>query len=152
MATKPSPVAIITGSSRGIGAACARELALSGYRVVVNYLNNVEAAEQVCSTIVNSGGEAIICQANIGKRVDRERIIGETHDSFGRLDLLVNNAGITSQGRRDLLEATEESWDMVFDTNLKGPFFLSQLAAKQMLSNQSFPQGIIVNINSISSY
>ena len=152
MATKPSPVAIITGSSRGIGAACARELALSGYRVVVNYLNNVKAAEQVCSTIVNSGGEAIICQANIGKRVDRERIIGETHDSFGRLDLLVNNAGITSQGRRDLLEATEESWDMVFDTNLKGPFFLSQLAAKQMLSNQSFPQGIIVNINSISSY
>ena len=91
--------------------------------MVVNYLHNAEAAEQVYSTIVNSGGEAIICQANIGKRVDRERIIGETHDSFGRLDLLVNNAGITSQGRRDLLEATEESWDMVFDTNLKGPSF-----------------------------
>ena len=76
-------------------------------------------------------------------------------DEFGRLDVLVNNAGITSQGRKDILEATEESWDLVFNTNLKGPFFLSQLVANEMIrqiESQAIPDAKIINLSSISAH
>lgn len=83
------------------------------------------------------------------------RLIEGTCGEFGRLDVLVNNAGITSQGRKDLLEATEASWDLVFATNLKGPFFLAQAAAKKMIEGidgGGLKQGLIVNVSSISAY
>ena len=72
-------------------------------------------------------------QADVGLAADRQRMVGETLAEFGRIDVLVNNAGITSVGRKDLLEATEESWDAVFATNLKGPFFLAQQVAREMI-------------------
>ena len=147
-----NPVAMITGSSRGIGAACAVRLGTSGYRVVINYLNNRDAALEVANDIRNQGGIAEICQADVGKQQGREILRNFTIESFGSVDVLVNNAGITSQGRRDILEATEESWDLVFDTNLKGPFVLSQLIAKDMIGQQRVRPGVIININSISSY
>jgi 3-oxoacyl-[acyl-carrier protein] reductase len=91
----------------------------------------------------------------VGVATDRKRLLDETLQRFGRVDLLVNNAGITSQGRRDLLEASEESWDLVFDTNLKGPFFLAQQVARQMITSIAegqIPRGTLINISSVSSY
>jgi NAD(P)-dependent dehydrogenase (short-subunit alcohol dehydrogenase family) len=132
----------------------ALELARLGYAVVVNYATRPAAAEQVVQEIAAAGGKAVAVGANVGRREDRQRLIDETRRAFGRLDVLVNNAGITSVGRSDLLEATEESWDQVFDTNLKGPFFLSQLAARTMIAQPAAGAGTgkIVNISSVSAY
>ncbi|MBA62555.1 MAG: 3-ketoacyl-ACP reductase [Planctomycetaceae bacterium] len=152
MPATDSPVALITGSSRGIGAAIARTLGESGYRVVINYLQNEHAGNAILDELTDAGHSAITCRADICDSGDRQRLLDKTLAAYGRLDLLVNNAGITSQGRLDLLDATEDSWDLVFDTNLKGPFFLSQLAARQMLNqNDRYPR-VIININSISAY
>ncbi|HEY5311813.1 MAG TPA: 3-ketoacyl-ACP reductase [Pirellulales bacterium] len=149
----PPPAAIVTGASRGIGRAIALELARLGQSVVVNYAHSAAAADEVVERIHASGGQAITCQADIALAADRERLVECAIKTFGRLDVLVNNAGITSPGRRDLLEATEASWDEVFATNLKGPFFLTQLAANEMLRLAEPGAGrTIVNISSISGY
>ena len=150
-----SQIAVVTGSSRGIGRAIAEQLALDGYGVVINYATRPDAAEEVVRGIVSDGGQVIAVGADVGKSADRQRLIKTTMDEFGRLDLLVNNAGITSQGRKDLLEATEDSWEVVISTNLKGPFFLSQLAAnamRELIGRQVTERGMIINISSISGY
>ena len=148
-------VAVVTGSSRGIGRAIAQQLAADGFAVVVNFASSAAAAEEVVDRIRQGGGEAIAVQADVAIAADRERLVQSALRTFGRLDLLVNNAGITSPGRKDLLEATEESWDRVFDTNLKGPFFLTQQTARVMirlLEQGVIARGTIVNISSISAY
>lgn len=155
MTTKASPAALVTGASRGIGRAIATRLAQDGYAVAVNYHANRTAADEVIDEINRAGGQAIALQADVGTTTDRQRLIDETLAHFGRLDVLVNNAGITSVGRKDLLEATEESWDQVFATNLKGPFFLAQLAARRMiecLAAAKTQRGTIINVSSISAY
>jgi NAD(P)-dependent dehydrogenase (short-subunit alcohol dehydrogenase family) len=149
------PVAIVTGGSRGIGRAICLELGRLKWAVVVNYATRPEAAQAVVSEISASGSRAIACHANIGRAEDRARLLQEALAQFGRIDLLVNNAGITSVGRRDILEATEESWDLVFDTNLKGPFFLTQQVALEMIRlirAGAIPGGKIINISSVSAY
>jgi len=149
------PVALVTGSSRGIGRGIALTLGHNGYAVGVNYLCSAEAASAVVAEIEADGGQAIAVRGDVGLAEDRASLIDQVRGRFGRLDVLVNNAGITSQGRRDLLEATEESWNLVFDTNLKGPFFLAQLAARRMIEAidaGQIPQGWIVNVSSISAY
>jgi len=149
------PVALVTGSSRGIGRAIALQLAEDGFAVVVNYSRSSNAALEVVSKIESGAGAAMAVKANIGDRRDRQAMLDQAIDRFGRIDVLVNNAGITSQGRKDLLEATEESWEAVFNTNLKGPFFLSQATANHMIewiSRDIIPSGKIVNISSISAY
>jgi NAD(P)-dependent dehydrogenase (short-subunit alcohol dehydrogenase family) len=149
-----TPVALVTGASRGIGRAIALELARLGQAVVVNFAKNAEAAEAVVQQIEASGGTALAVQADIACSADRARLVAATLERFGRLDLLVNNAGVASPGRLDLLETTEASWDQVLDTNLKGPFFLSQLAAREMVSAiaaERIPAGRIINISSISA-
>jgi 3-oxoacyl-[acyl-carrier protein] reductase len=149
------PVALVTGASRGIGRAIAVRLARDGHAVVVNYHANQKAADEVVREIHAAGGQAVAVQGDIAAASDRERLIEATLKQFGRIDVLVNNAGITSVGRKDLLEATEESWDMVFATNLKGPFFLAQLVAKQMIGlidAKTISRGTIVNVSSISAY
>lgn len=155
--TDPStkPVAIVTGGSRGIGRAIAEKLSADGHAVVVNYFSRRDAADEVAEHICNAGGAALVVQADIGKTADRQRLIAEAIAKFGRIDVLVNNAGITSPGRKDLLDATEESWDQVFDTNLKGPFFLAQAAAREMVrlrQSQADACGTIINISSISAF
>jgi NAD(P)-dependent dehydrogenase (short-subunit alcohol dehydrogenase family) len=147
-------IALVTGSSRGIGRSVAEQLAADGFAVVVNYVSSDAAAADVVNAIERSGGAAIAVRADVRRAVDRQRLIDTVFDKWQGLDLLVNNAGITSQGRKDLLEATEESWDMVFDTNLKGPFFLSQLAAGRMSRMPRSPgmSRLIINISSISAY
>ncbi|CAE7399524.1 fabG [Symbiodinium sp. CCMP2456] len=149
------PVAIVTGSSRGIGRAIAERLAADGYCVTVNYNSSPDAANEVVGGIEEQGGEAIAVQANVGSEQGRTQLLEATLAKWHRLDVLVNNAGITSPGRLDLLEATSENWDLVLDTNLKGPFFLSQSAANAMLSQieaEAIPSGKIINLSSLSAY
>jgi 3-oxoacyl-[acyl-carrier protein] reductase len=150
----PRPTALVTGASRGIGRGIALRLAKEGYGVVVNYVRNREKADEVVAEIEAGGGSALAIQADVGKGPDRQRLVAQTLAKFGRLDVLVNNAGITSPGRRDILDATEEGWDEVFATNLKGPFFLAQAAASEMLrlmEAKTMGRGTIVNISSISA-
>jgi 3-oxoacyl-[acyl-carrier protein] reductase len=147
--------ALVTGGSRGIGRGICLELARIGFAVAVNYATRPDAAEETVARVTEAGGRAIAVRGDVGNADDRAGLVARTVDQFGRLDLLVNNAGITSQGRKDVLEATEESWKVVFDTNLKGPFFLSQAAAKEMIrqvGEGTIPGGKIVNISSISVY
>jgi NAD(P)-dependent dehydrogenase (short-subunit alcohol dehydrogenase family) len=155
MTTTTRPVALVTGASRGIGRAIAVRLAGDGYAVVVNYHSNRAAAQEVVSQITSAGKQAAAVQGDVGLAADRTRIVEEMLAEFGRIDVLVNNAGITSVGRKDLLEATEESWDAVFATNLKGPFFLAQHVAREMialLKRSQIDRGTIVNVSSISAY
>ncbi|MHB9082096.1 MAG: 3-ketoacyl-ACP reductase [Pirellulaceae bacterium] len=147
--------AIVTGSSRGIGRAIALALGQAGYSVVVNCTRNTEAAEEVATLIRDSGGEALVVAASVADRQHRKVLLDRAREAYGDLQVLVNNAGITSPGRPDLLETTEENWDVVFDTNLKGPFFLTQLAARQMVAARQsghLARGTIVNISSISAF
>jgi NAD(P)-dependent dehydrogenase (short-subunit alcohol dehydrogenase family) len=149
------PTALVTGASRGIGRAIALELATQGYAIAVNYMRSREGADEVVQQIAAAGGDAVAVQGDVGRREDRDAMVDQTLERFGRIDLLVNNAGITSPGRKDLLEATEDSWDLVFDTNLKGAFFLAQRAAREMVSliaAGSISRGTIVNVSSISAY
>ena len=140
-------VALITGASRGIGRGIALELAAEGFDVVINYAGNQAAAAEtakLCTERAATAGHTIraeVCQADVGQAPDRERLTGFTRESLGRLDLLVNNAGITSIGRADLLDATEENWDALMAVNLKGPFFLSQLAARWMVEQTEADAG-----------
>ena len=147
--------AIVTGASRGIGRAIALELNRLGYAVVVNYATRPDAAEEVAGKINAAGGMAVAVRGDVASAKDREGLLHAALEKFGRLDLLVNNAGITSVGRKDLLEATEEGWDTVFGTNLRGPFFLSQLAANEMIREiraKTIPAAKIINVSSISAY
>lgn len=147
--------ALVTGASRGIGRAIALELGRLGFGVIVNYSSRADAADETAMQIDAAGGMGVPVQGDVAVEADRRRLVHAAMESFGRLDLLVNNAGITSQGRKDILEATEESWDKVFNTNLKGPFFLTQLAANEMvrqIGEKKIPCGKIVTISSISAY
>ena len=137
------PVAVITGASRGIGRGIAQELART-HQVVGTYRGRRDAAE---SLRAETGVE--IFQCDVSSAADRGALIEFTRQRFGRLDLLVNNAGIAPRERRDVLEATEESFDEVLATNLKGPHFLTQLAGRWMAEQGA---GRIVFITSISAY
>jgi NAD(P)-dependent dehydrogenase (short-subunit alcohol dehydrogenase family) len=153
-----NPVALITGASRGIGRGIALELAKIGYDLVINYAGNAEAAAQTradCIAAAKSKIRAEVCQADIGIAADRQRLIDFTREKFGRLDLLVNNAGVTSRGRKDILDATEENFDWLVGINLKGPFFLSQMAAKWMIEQKQSAKNCrpkIITLTSISAY
>ncbi len=137
------PVAIVTGASRGIGRAIAQELS-STHVVIATYKGSLDHAESLRAA---TGCEIIRC--DVSSPADRAVLIQFTREKFERLDLLVNNAGITQRVRADVLDAAEDSFDEVFATNLKGPHFLTQLAARWMLEQGS---GRIVFITSISSY
>jgi 3-oxoacyl-[acyl-carrier protein] reductase len=134
-----NPVALITGASRGIGRGIALELAGAGWDLVVNYANNGAAARQTaeeCVSIARSKSKTIqaeICQADIAKDASRHELIRFTSEKFGRLNLLVNNAGVAPDVRADILEGTEASFDRLININVKGPYFLTQLAANWMI-------------------
>ncbi len=137
------PVAIVTGASRGIGRGIALELART-HTVIGTYRGRRDAAE---SLQAECGADIVQC--DIGSPADRAALIAYAVDKYGRIDLLVNNAGIAPRERKDILEASEEIFDEVLDTNLKGPYFLTQLAARQMINQGS---GRVVFVTSISAY
>jgi len=137
------PTAIVTGGSRGIGRAVAVELAKT-HQVIATYRGRLDAAE---SLRAETGCE--IFQCDVGSHDDRAALMAFAHERFGQLDLLVNNAGMAPRERRDLLEATEESFDELIATNLKGPHFLTQQAARWMSERGD---GRIIFVTSISSY
>ncbi len=137
------PVALVTGASRGIGRGVAIELART-HRVIATYRGRRDAAE---SLRAETGAE--IFQCDVGSRADREALAAFAEKTCGQVDLLVNNAGMAPRERRDVLEATEESFDELIGTNLKGPHFLTQLVARPMAARGA---GRIVFITSISSY
>jgi len=157
-------VALITGASRGIGRGIALELATLGWDLVLDYAVNSSAAEKTaaeCVSLARERGKTIraeIYQADIASNSDRKRLIEFTRTTFGRLDLLVNNAGVAPLVRADILEATEESYDRLFNINVKGPYFLTQLAANWMikqLKTGASPLPFrpkIITISSISAY
>jgi NAD(P)-dependent dehydrogenase (short-subunit alcohol dehydrogenase family) len=150
-----SKTALVTGASRGIGRGIALELARAGCRVAINYAGNAEAAAEALTLVKAAGGDGFIVQGDVAVAADRERLVTETTRHFGRIDLLVNNAGVAPKVRADLLEAGEESFDRLYAINLKGPFFLTQLVAKQMLLQAPDTEGFrgrIVNITSMSVY
>jgi 3-oxoacyl-[acyl-carrier protein] reductase len=149
--------AIVTGASRGIGKGIALALAREGFAVAVNYASNRDAAVAVQKEIESAGGRAALVQADVSLASDRQRIVSETLAAFCRIDLLVNNAGVAPTVRADLLESTEESFDRIININLKGPYFLTQLVARQMIQQRTTDDGQrtppkIINITSVSAY
>ena len=149
-------VAIITGGSRGIGRGIAMALARDARcDVVVNYASNAAAAEEVKREIESNGAKSLTVKADISSADDRKRLIEETVNAYGRIDLLVNNAGVAPNVRADVLEAGEKSFDRLININLKGPYFLTQLVARHMVqqvAQQKFEPGKIVTISSVSAY
>jgi 3-oxoacyl-[acyl-carrier protein] reductase len=139
----PKPNSIVTGASRGIGRAIATELART-HNVIGTYRGRLDQAE---SLRAETGCEIFRC--DVSSRADREALLAFARERFESLDLLVNNAGMAPRERRDLLEATEESFDEVLATNLKGPHFLTQHAARWMVERGD---GRIVFVTSISAY
>ncbi|MGD0262715.1 MAG: 3-ketoacyl-ACP reductase [Verrucomicrobiota bacterium] len=157
-------VALITGGSRGIGRGITLELAKIGWDLVINYASNVSAARQTaadCVAAARAAGKTIraeICRADIGSGADRRKLIQFTKENLARLDLLVNNAGVAPEVRADILEATEESFDRLININAKGPYFLTQLAARWMIEQRrtgvppALFQPKIITISSVSAY
>lgn len=153
-------VALVTGASRGIGRAIAIELAKVNYDVMINYATSEARANETAADVVaaspDRGVRVETCRANIAEAVERHYLVTQTRERFGRLDLLVNNAGIAPAQRVDLLDATPESFDQVVGTNLKAPYFLTQEVARWMIEQRSSAgesyRPAIVNITSVSAY
>ncbi len=116
-------VALVTGAGRGIGQGIVLALAKRGWDVVINYRGNTAAATATARQVEQNGRRALLLQADIGLEAARQRLLDETLQQFGRIDLLVNNAGMAPRQRRDLLEVTEASYDEIMAVNLKGRFF-----------------------------
>lgn len=138
-------VAVVTGSSRGIGRAIAQRLAAAGARVVVNYQGNEAAADEVVQQIQAGGGEAVAVQADVRDAAQAQALIEAAKEAFDRVDVLVNNAGTT----RDtlIMRMSEEEWDIVIDTNLKGAFNCIKAVSRQMMRQR---YGRIVNVSSVA--
>jgi len=137
-------VVVVTGGSRGLGRAIALRFGRTGDRVVVNYLSHEQGAAQVVKDVIASGSQAVTCRADVKNRGEVDALFASVVDQWGRIDVLVNNAGIT----RDvlMLRMTEEDWDSVHQTNLTGPFYCIQAASRIMEKQQS---GHIINITSL---
>ena len=138
-------IALVTGASRGIGAAVAKRLAADGYFVIVNYNGSAQRAQEVVAQIVSAGNEAVALQCDVSDFDACGELIARITADYGRLDVLVNNAGITRDGL--LMRMSEADFDAVIDTNLKGAFHTIRHASRQFLKQRS---GRIINIASVS--
>lgn len=135
---------LITGASRGIGAAAARRFAEAGDRVAVNYVNNKNLAQGLVADLLSSGYQAKAFRADISCMTDVIRMLNDVHLAFGPVDVLVNNAGIAEQ--KVFAEITEQDWDRMFGTNVKGMYFCAQAVLSDFLQKQA---GSIINVSSV---
>ena len=147
-------VALVTGGSRGIGLGIAEALAKEGFDLAINGVREEAAVTGILASLRAFGGKVIYCQGDIGNTDHRSGIIEKIRKEFGRLNVLVNNAGVAPKERKDILEASEESFEYVLKTNLQGPYFLTQAVANWMVDqkrNDKTFTGCIINVSSISS-
>lgn len=148
-------VAIVTGAGRGIGRGIAAQLAKTGWSIVINDVGALESQAETLALVQAEGGSGVTIQGDITSPEDRHRIVNCAIDTYGRIDLLVNNAGIGPRVRMDMMEMSEESMQNVLGVNLYGTFFLTQLVANKMIdliAEKKIKNGKIVNISSISAY
>jgi 3-oxoacyl-[acyl-carrier protein] reductase len=147
-------VALITGGSRGIGYGIAKHLAENGFDIAINGIREQEAVADVLQELRSTGADTLYCRGDISLTEDRKKIIGQVKDHFGKLNVLINNAGVAPKERRDILETSEESFDTVISTNLKGTYFLTQQAANWMIEQKKPGRaftGCIINVSSVSA-
>lgn len=152
---KKLKVAIITGSGRGIGRGIAIQLAKAGWTIVINDIGNPDPPAETLELIRKEGADGMVVLANITLEPERQKIMTETINKYGQIDLLVNNAGIGPRVRMDMLEISEESMNEVLAVNTIGPYFLTQLISKkmiEMIKQKKIEVGKIINIGSISAY
>lgn len=146
--------ALITGAGRGIGLGIAQKLAEENFNIVIMDIHEADAVQDAVRSLEAAGAEVLYCRADVSSAESRAKMIGEIKARFGRLDVLVNNAGVAPRVRADILEATEESYEWVMKINLQGPYFLTQACANWMIeqkqADDSF-SGCIINIASMSS-
>ncbi|TET52425.1 MAG: 3-oxoacyl-ACP reductase FabG [Desulfobacteraceae bacterium] len=138
-------VALVTGSSRGVGRAIALAYAREGASVVINYTANQAAGEEVITAIKEMGEKAVLVKADVSKAADAEELVQKGIDEFGGIDILVNNAGLSRPAM--LLKMTEDQWDQVVDIHLKGAFLCTQFAARNMKEQN---KGKIINVTSVA--
>lgn len=136
--------ALITGASRGIGKACAIKLAQDGYNIVLNYAQNTAAAQEVAATITHLGAQVLICQADVADETQVAQMFAQANETFGGVDLLVNNAGICNS--QMFTDFTLAEWNQVFAVNVGGAFNCSKAAIPYMVHQK---KGKIINISSI---
>lgn len=147
-------IAFITGGSRGIGLGIAEHLAKAGFNLAINGMRSEEAVKDVLYNLIGLGAEVIYCQGNIASADDRKGMLEKIRAHFGCLHVLVNNAGVAPKQRNDILEATEESFDYVISTNLKGTYFLTQAVANWLIEQKTDSEAFsscIINVSSISA-
>ena len=147
-------VALVTGGSRGIGYGIVRQLAAQGFDIAMNGVRPEKAVASEIEAIRQAGADVLYCQGDISSGADREKILLRIRDHFGRLNILVNNAGIAPRERCDILASSEQSFEEVISTNLKGTYFLTQAAANWMIRQKQADKefsACIINITSISS-
>ena len=147
-------VALITGGSRGIGYGCAEQLAKAGFDLAINGVREEKEVIESLDNLRATGSDVIYCRGDISSGTDRQVVVAKIKEYYGRLHVLVNNAGVAPKQRQDILAATEESFEYVLNTNLKGPYFLTQAAANWMVAQgEEDPafEGCIINISSISA-
>ena len=148
-------IAVVTGSRRGIGLGILKALAREGYHTVMTGVSSAESTESLLRELRDEGLSVEYVKCDISSSSDRTALLSHIEENLGRLDLFVNNAGVAPKSRLDILETTEESFDAVMDTNLKGCFFLSQGAANLMIRCKREIPGCmprLVNISSISAF
>jgi 3-oxoacyl-[acyl-carrier protein] reductase len=138
-------IALVTGSSRGIGRAIALAYAKEGAKVMVNFTSNEKAAKEVVEAIQKMGGQAGAMKADVAKKAEAESLVKATVDQFGGIDILVNNAGFTRPAM--MTKMTEQQWDEVVDIHLKGAFLCTQAAAPHMIAKN---KGKIINVTSVA--
>ena len=146
-------VALVTGGSRGIGLGVAKALAAAGMNVVINGRREASDVADALQELESLGAQTLYCRADVANLDDHARMLGEIRERFGRLDVLVNNAGVAPDVRADLLEASPESFDRLISINLRGPYFLTQAAAKWMIEQRAADhamQAAVVNVSSVS--
>lgn len=144
-------VAFVTGGSRGIGLGIAQHLAKNGFDLAINGIRSEESVIDILAELRILGAEVIYCQGDIASSEDRKSMLEKIKLHFGRLNVLVNNAGVAPKERNDILTATEESFDYVISTNLKGTYFLTQAVANWMIEQKSNANDFTKSIITVSS-